>query len=301
MAKRKRRWDGLVRRIILFALRIDALLPFRLCHALGQVMGNILYLLPNDARRVARINLALCFPELSAAAQRRLERRCLVQLMCGAFELGALWLWPGERFLRLVREVDGLEALDAAIAEGHGAIMLTPHLGAFEVTGLYCAHYYPGTSLYRPSRIGLDEEMCRWRSRLGHRLVPTNRQGVLAVRRALERGEVVGMLPDQDPPRGGGVFVPFFGVNCYTITLASRLAISTGAAVLVVVAERLPAGRGYRVICRRATDVIRQEPLEASVAAMNQEIEAAIRALPEQYLWSYKRFKTKAPGGRRYY
>ena len=289
------------RALALIALKISAALPFRLGYAIGYALGNLLFVVPNDLRRITRINLRICFPELSNVERRGLERRSLIQLMCGALEMGAIWLWPGERLLRLVREVDGLDALRDALDEGHGAIMLTPHLGAVEVTGLYCALYFPGTSLYRPSRIGLDEEMSRWRGRLGHRLVPTDRQGVLAVRRALERGEVVGILPDQDPPRDGGVFAPFFGIESYTITLASRLAISTGAAVLIVVAERLPQGRGFRLTCRRASDAIRREPVGASVATMNREIETAIRRLPEQYLWSYKRFKTRPPGAKRRY
>jgi len=291
----------MVRRIALIGLRLSAVLPFRLCHAIGFCLGNLLYLIPNDSRRITRINVRRCFPELSAAARRRLERRSLAQLMRGLLELGAVWLWPGERLLGLIREVHGLDTVAEALAEGNGAIMLSPHLGAFEVAGLICAHYFPGTSLYRPTRIGLDAEMCRWRSRLGQRLVPTNREGVVAVRRALKRGEVVGILPDQDPPRGGGVFVPFFGLETYTITLASRLAMSTGAPVLVVVAERLPLGRGFRVTCRRATEAIGSGPVDVSVAAMNREIESAIRQLPEQYLWSYKRFKTRPPGASKRY
>lgn len=286
----------MVRRAALIGLRIIAVLPFRVCHGIGYCFGNLLYWLPNDARRITRINLRLCFPDRSDAERARLERRSLIQLMRGAFELGALWRWPGDRLLPLVREVEGLDQLREALEEGRGVIMLTPHLGAFEMIGLYCGHHFQGTSLYRPTRIGLDEDLRRMRSRLGHRLVPTNRTGVIALRRALERGEGVGILPDQDPPRDGGLYAPFFGIETYTITLPSRLAISTGAAVLVIVAERLPLGRGFRIRCRRATDVIRNEPVEASVAAINREIEAMVREIPEQYVWSYKRFKTRPPG-----
>jgi KDO2-lipid IV(A) lauroyltransferase len=293
--------NRVLRRAVVIGLTVIAALPFRLCHGIGYCLGNLLYWLPNDARRITRINLRLCFPDLDTAARARLARRSLIQLAQGVFELGALWLWPGDRLLSLVREVEGLEQLREALTEGRGVIMLTPHLGAFELTGLYCGHYFKGTSLYRPTRIGLDAELCRWRGRLGHRLVPTDRRGVSALRRALERGEGVGILPDQDPPRGGGVYAPFFDIETYTISLPSRLAIRTGAVVMVIVAERLPLGRGFRLRCRRAADTIREEPLEASVAAMNHEIETLIRELPEQYVWSYKRFKTRPPGVARRY
>lgn len=286
----------MVRSVALIGLKVVAALPFRLCHAIGYCLGNLLYWIPNDARRITRINLRLSFPDLSAADRARLERRSLIQLMRGVFELGALWLWSGDRLLSLVRDVEGLEQLRDALGEGRGVIMLTPHLGAFEMIGLYCGYHFGGTSLYRPIRIGLGEDICRWRSRLGNRLVPTNRRGVIALRRALERGEGVGILPDQDPPRDGGLYAPFFGIETYTITLPSRLAISTGAVVMVIVAERLPWGGGFRISCRRATNAIRNEPVEASVAAMNREIEAMIREIPAQYVWSYKRFKTRPPG-----
>ncbi len=286
----------MLRSIVLTALRITAAVPFRINHAIGYGLGVLLAWIPNGARRVTRRNLAYCFPELDPTERRRLERASLAHLARGILELGAVWLWPAHRTLELVREIDGLESLKSALDEGRGAIMLTPHLGAFEITGLFCTHYGPATALFRPSRIGLDQELCRWRGRLGNRLVPTDRKGVLAVRRALERGEVAGILPDQNPPSGGGIFAPFFGIQAYTMTLVSRLAIATGAPVLLIVAERLPHGRGFRVICRRMSDEICRKPVEQSVCAMNREIEAAIRRAPEQYLWSYKRFKKRPDG-----
>jgi KDO2-lipid IV(A) lauroyltransferase len=218
-------------------------------------------------------------------------------------EAGALWLWHGARVLSLVKEAQGFDALKAVLAQGRGAILASPHLGAWEVIGLYCSSLgVPITSLYRPPRIAeLGPIMRRGREALGARLVPADQSGVRALMGALRAGQLVGVLPDQDPGRDHGIFAPFFGIEANTMTLLSRLAQKTGAPVFLVYAERLAGGTGYRVVCRRCSSAINTGTLEESSAALNAAVETAIRAVPAQYLWSYKRFKTRPARNERFY
>ncbi len=282
-------------------LRGLARLPLPAAHALGAVLGRLLALIPNPVRRIAARNLERCFPDLPAVERGVLARANLAEMAKGMVELGALWLWPGERMLATVVEARGEDAFRAVVAAGRGVLVVSPHLGAWEVVGLYVSAHYPITSLYRPSRLGIDAIVRAGRERLGARLVPTDQRGVRALFAALKRGELAGLLPDQDPGREGGAFAPFFGIPACTMTLLSRLAIKSGAPAFLVWAERLPRGHGFRLHFEAMNPALNREPLEASVAALNADLEAAVRWRPAQYLWGYKRFKTRPEGEAGFY
>jgi KDO2-lipid IV(A) lauroyltransferase len=283
-------------------LRLTALLPLPLTHAIGALLGWLLWRIPSAPRRIAARNLALCFPELTPTERDRLLRRNLMETGRGLLELGPLWLWPGQRVLALVRgSVAGEEALAATVRQQRGAILLTPHLGAWEMAGLYYSSRHPLTILYRPSRLGLDELSVRGRGRVGGKVVATDARGVRALFTSLRNGEILGILPDQDPGEESGVFAPFFGIAANTMTLVSRLALKTGVPVFLTWAERLPRGRGYALHLRVLPEVTAAASLEVSAAALNQGVEAAVRSLPAQYLWVYKRFKTRPPGEAKLY
>ena len=278
-------------------LRLTSLLPLPLTHAIGVWVGGLLWWIPNDLRRIASRNLVLTFPEMPVADRERLLRRNLWETGKLLLELGPLWLWRGERVLALVRgAVAGEEALIDTVRRRRGAILLTPHLGAWEMAGLYYSSRHPLTILYRPSRLGLDELSVRGRGRLGGKVVATDARGVRSLLTALRDGEILGILPDQDPGDEGGVFAPFFGISASTMTLVSRLTRNTGAPVFLTWAERLPRGRGFALHLRALPEVTAAGSLEESAAALNRGVEAAIRSLPAQYLWAYKRFKTRPPG-----
>jgi Kdo2-lipid IVA lauroyltransferase/acyltransferase len=284
-------------------LRLIAALPLSVAHALGACLGWLLWRIPSGSRRIAERNLALCFPEMPAAERDKLLRRNLMETGKGMLELGSLWLWRGERVLGLVQgPVAGEEALAGAVRQKRGAILLTPHLGAWEMAGLYYSNCYPLTILYRPSRVGLDALSRQGRGRLGGRVVATDASGIRALLKALRRGEVLGILPDQDigsdddSDAEGRAFAPFFGIAASTMTLVSRLALKTGVPVLLTWAERLPRGRGYVLHLRTLPEVTAAASLAESVAALNQGVEAAVRTLPVQYLWAYRRFRTRPPG-----
>jgi len=177
-------------------------------------------------------------------------------------------------------------------AEGRGIVFLTPHLGCFEVTARsYAARFGPVTVLYRPARKPwLRELIATSRSRENMTAVPTTLAGVRQMLRALKAGEAVGLLPDQVPPEGMGVWAPFFGRDAYTMTLPARLVHQTGAVLLLVWGERLPRGRGYQVHVHRFEGELARDPV-AAATQINQEMERMVRAGPTQYMWGYARYK----------
>ncbi len=276
--------------------RLLARLPLPLLHRLGAGIGWLFSVIPNRHLAVTRRNIALCFPELNAAEQQSLVRRSLMETGKTVLEMPLLWCGDGERVLGLVRETVGVEHVDAALAAGRGAIPVSPHLGAWELVGLYLGHRHPLTALYRPPRqADFDRFIHRSRERLGARLVPTDGAGVRALYRALGQGELAGILPDQEP-REGGVFASFFGIPAYTITLVSRLAGRGGAPVILSFAERLPRGAGYRLHFIPIPPAVADPDPETAATALNGAITEAVRDLPAQYQWSYKRFSTRPPG-----
>jgi len=289
-------------RLTILFLRLCALLPLPALHALGAGAGWLLSLFPNEARRITRVNIARCLPELGAADQRRLVRRSLVETGKTAAETGPLWLWSRDRILHLVQGVSGEDLLEEALAAGRGVILAAPHLGAWELMGLYSSLRHPITSLYRPPRMGgLDALMKGARERLGATLVPADAAGVRALLKALRRGELLGILPDQEPRYGNGVFSPFFGLPAYTMTLLARLAQQSGAPIFIAYAERLAAGHGYRLHFQPLAPMATEATVEEITAAVNAGVEACVRRLPQQYQWSYKRFKTRPVGEARFY
>lgn len=270
-----------------FLLRLFARLPLELLHALGWAAGWAVYGLSPRYRARMRENLAasgLNGPGVLAQAVAEAGKSVL--------ELPAIWFRPQEKTLRLLRECDGCEHIEAAQKAGKGIIFLTPHLGCFEITSLYYAATDPITILYRPPKLKWLQPLLAHGRVQGHAaLAPTDLSGVKALLKALKRGEAIGILPDQVPGQGEGIWALFFGRSAYTMTLVGRLASSSGATVLMAFGERLPFGRGYKLWIRPFAGDWSSEPA-AAAASLNREIEALVRQKPEQYLWSYNRYKS---------
>jgi len=283
--------------LIKTVLYLCAYLPLPLIHALGICIGYGLILVPNRSRHATAINIALCLPELSAAEQRRLARSSLIETGKAIIETSALWLRSGKHTLRLIRAVEGEELVTGALAGGKGVILATPHLGAWECAGLYCASRFDITCLYRPLKMPeLETLVQNARSRMGGHYVPANARGIRILYRTLEQGHPVAMLPDQEPQAGTGIFAPFFGVPAYSMVFLARLSAKSGAPIVFVWCERLSRGRGYRLHFRAAPEATRSGNLEEAVAATNLAVENCVRECPAQYQWSYRRFRTR-PGG----
>jgi len=274
-----------------------ALLPLPVAHFIGAMAGHLLYLIPNRHRHISAININLCLPQLTATQRKQLLHQSLVELGKTIFETGALWRWQRNKALRLVKKVSGEALLEQALASGKGAILAAPHLGAWEIVGIYNSTRYPMTSLYRPPKLqALDHLVRNARERMGATLVPTDASGVRALFRAVQHNELIAILPDQDPGDAGSVFAPFFGQPARSMTLVARLAQKTGASVIFCYAERLAAGQGFHIHYLPAPASIADADSQKAVNALNQGVEECVRRCPTQYQWSYKRFKARPQG-----
>jgi KDO2-lipid IV(A) lauroyltransferase len=283
-------------RLVLLVIRLVGLLPLSLNHLLGGSVGFLLSLIPSKSRRDARVNLKLCFPQLSQKQCRRLLRKTLIETGKTATEAAYFWTRRPERLERLIVEVRGLNAVQEHLESGRGLIVAVPHLGAWELMGLYWARRIRLHSMYRPPRQREFEALLTWvRERSGAELVPATPAGIRRLYRALGEGEVAAILPDQEPP-SSGVFAPFFGRPAKTMTLLAKLAQRSGAPVVFAFAERLPWARGYRVHLLRAPDAIADPDPERAAAALNAMVEACVRIAPTQYQWTYRRFRRQPDG-----
>jgi KDO2-lipid IV(A) lauroyltransferase len=266
------------------------------------VFGQLFSLFPNRHRRISLRNLELCFPEMGEHQRARLLVQSLQETGKTFMETALMWCGSRQRILGLVREVTGEEQLQAALEQGRGVILAAPHLGSWELIGHYIAATVPITCLYKPPESpAVEQAMREGRTHLGVKLAATDTGGVKSLLSILRAGEVAGILPDQDPTDGSGIFAPFFGIEANTMTLLPRLAARSGATVLVSYAERLSWGRGYRLhFIPCDTAVNEREPLLAATA-LNAAVEQAVRQCPAQYQWSYKRFRTRPEGERKLY
>ena len=284
---------------------LAGVLPLSVAHALGALIGWVAAFIPNRMRQVTRRNLELCFPHMSQHERRRLERQSLMETGKTLCEAPIFWRKPRQAVLDMVRETPGIEAVHQAHAEGRGIILLTPHFGAWELGGLYCSSLWPMTILYKPPKqAALDAPIREGRARFGAAVVPTDASGVRALLRSLKNLEAVGILPDQEPTEGEGVFAPFLGHPALTMTLPMRLLARTRgeheARVFLTITERLPHGRGFRQHFMPAEPGMYSEDMTLAAAALNRGVEACLRIAPAQYQWSYKRFRQHPQGGDRY-
>ena len=272
---------------MIFWFRFLSHWPLWALHAMGHAVGWLAWLLSPTYRRRFLANTqtaGLSFWQVKGA---------IGQAGCMSTELPRLWLGKTPT---VVWSEGSAARLDKAYSKGQGVLLLTPHLGCFEITAQKIAdefshQYGPLTVLFRPSRkAALDEVMQSSRARPGLETAPTTMPGVRQMIKALRAGRSVGMLPDQVPPEGMGQWAPFFGKPAYTMTLAARLALQTGAQLVLVWGERLPWGQGYKVHTAVLDEGL-AEDLDGVVVQINQAMERLILTRPEQYLWGYARYK----------
>lgn len=267
-------------------------LPLRLGRMAGLGVGGLLWLLPNPVKRTTKENLARCFPDLPAAERRRLARASLMHL--GQTLTDSAWVWtrPPAVLTEAVRETHSMDLIDEARDRRDGIIFVSPHIGCWELVCTYLAEHVPLTALYRPPRMAaLEALMTEGRERSGATLVPTDGRGIRALHKALKRGETIGILPDQAPRAGHGVIAPFFGNPARTMTLLSRMARAPGVTVIFCVMERLPRGAGFRLHLFEASRDVGDADDVVAATAVNREVERCIALCPEQYMWSYRRFR----------
>jgi KDO2-lipid IV(A) lauroyltransferase len=283
-------------------LRLFALLPWGAVQATGSAIGWLMWKLPNGSCEVVRINLAKCFPELSAAERERLVGQTLRDIGKTLTESACAWIWPVERTLGLVREVEGLEVLQAALASGKGVVGVASHLGNWEVLNHYFCSQCKPVIFYRPPKLqALDELLQKQRAQLGNRVAPSTKEGILSVIKEVRRGGVVGIPADPEPSRSSGVFVPFCGIQALTSKFVPGMLAGGKAVGLFLNAVRLPDNSGFKVIFEAVPEDMYSEDPQVSAAAMSRTLERYVRAYPSQYLWSMKRFKKRPDGEKKWY
>lgn len=281
---------------LLYALAVVVgRLPLAVLHVLGDATAWLARVLDVREARVARRNVELAYPGLDTQEREALLRRILRGTFRGAFETLRFWTRPERDNLGLVAQVHGQELFDAALAAGKGLIVAAPHHGNWELLNQWLASRTPITVLYRPPEHPSGEAFLRRvRGRANVRQVPAEGAAMRQLFKTLAGGGVVGILPDQQPKAGDGLWAPFFGIPALSMTLLPRLAERTGAAVLFAIAERRDDSR-FDVHVLSAPPALHGADLPAAVAAMNAAVEAIARRDPAQYQWTYKRFSKRPP------
>jgi Kdo2-lipid IVA lauroyltransferase/acyltransferase len=258
-------------------------------HGLGSALGWLLFYCMSSAKKRVIENITQSQLAKTPEQVQKITRQSFIELGKAIFETPAIWQKKEAELLPMVRQVYGWDMCEAALNRGKGIIFLTPHLGCFEITSICYGTRYPVTVLYRPPKINaLEQLMLKGRARTGVSLAEANAGGVRKLMQALKRGEAIGILPDQIPAAGEGEWADFFGKPAYTMTLASKLAEKTGAAVIIAFGERLANGAGYDVYFTATQDGAINTP-----ALLNKAIEQQIAHKPSQYLWSYNRYKVR--------
>ena len=279
-------------------LRMLAPLPLPLLHALGGCLGRVMGLLPIRQVHVARTNIALCFPELSATERKQLLKQHFVNIGITMFETALAW-WASDARIQRMTDVEGLEHITAAQAHGKGVILLSAHFTTLELGARTIAARMPTNIMYRPtSNPVMERFLSRNRAMRTRRAI--RRDDVRTLVTALKANEPVWYAPDQSYRNKGAQMVPFFGIPCATNTATSRLAKMTGAVVLPYFPERLPNGR-YRMVILPPLKDFPSDDAQADALRFHQLIEAHVRKVPAQYLWIHRRFKGLSAGYPNYY
>lgn len=286
--------------LIHLMMTVTRRLPLSWARALGRAVGFSLFHFNPRMRRVAIRNLELAFPAWTPAQRRLIAKQSVQSTAELMAEMGRLWINPWEKIEPLV-EVEGLDCITEPLASDQGVIVLGPHLGNWELLGMHVATLGNLIALYEPLALKkLDRLVHRGRQCTGGTLVPTTPRGLAELVRAVRKGGLTGILPDQ-VPRGaqGGLNAPFFGVECYTATLAYNLIKRSGAVAVMGTVLRTPDG--FRAVYREAEQGVYSDDPQEALAAINRGIEGLVIGNERQYQWQYKRFRVQPPGQVDYY
>jgi Kdo2-lipid IVA lauroyltransferase/acyltransferase len=269
--------------MLVYLFRLLARLPLPLLHAIGALLGRLVYLASPTYRNRLKDNIGRAgYAQYLSSAIRETGKNVL--------ELPFVWFAAQERIQKATHAANW-DLVQAAAAEGRGLIFLTPHLGCFEISAQFAATKMPLTVLYRPPRKDILKPLIEGARERHHlRLAPANLSGVRTLLKTLKHGGAIGLLPDQVPQHGEGVWANFFGKPAYTMTLPAKLQQMTGAPIILAFAERQLGSGGYTLHLARLDAQLDGTP-EQQARAINQAMEQLIARCPAQYFWSYNRYK----------
>ena len=289
----------MIARAGVFLLWLLHFLPFRVQAGLGNLLGLLLHALARRRRRIATINLRLCFPQMSEAERTRLVRRTFQSFGRAFIERGILW-WSSAAYISSLIRVEGEEHFNAI--RGQPAIFLTPHFVGMDVGGSWIAQRMDVVCVYsRQKSRYLSDLMLRGRTRFGKQRLYSRQQGLRPVLKGMREGMPFIYPTDQDQTVKDGAFIPFFGVPAATMTTVPRIAKMTGARVLPCITRVLPGGEGYRLTFYPPWENYPSGDDIADTRRVNEFIEQRVLEMPEQYFWLHKRFKTRPAGEKSFY
>lgn len=274
-------------------------LPYLTQLKLGSLLGDLMYRSSSKIKAITETNIRLCFPDLSPVEQEKLIRKNFENLGIGLLETAMAW-WLPDKKLKPLLHIKGIEHAEQALAKGKGLILLSPHFTCLEMIGRLIAMHYAFTALYRPHKkkfINFLLEKFRGKQQVTY----ISRHRVHLLTTALQKNEPVWYAYDIDGGKKRSVFAPFFGIQCSSLTAISRLVKLTGAAVVPIRFCRRDDGSGYEIVLSPELGNFPTVNLVADATQLNQCLEKAIRQKPEQYIWQYKRFKTRPEGEKRFY
>ncbi len=272
-----------------FILWLFSIMPLKLNHFIGMLIGQYLYLTKSNSRVTVSKNIKLCFPKLSPEAQQILIKKSLIELGKGLSESGFIWFKDFDDNAKYVTKTIGIQHLknDKAV------ILLVPHFGCWELVGRIVSLSEPVVFMYKMLK---EKQQNTWLLSKRHQgdllMVPANKKGVIKLQRAINNKQLIAILPDQDPREAGSILAPFFSQNTRTMTLLVRLARKNNAQVVMAWAKRLPNAKGYELHLKPIKILSDTNTLKDDVSLMNKAIEDLVTTQPEQYLWHYKRFKS---------
>lgn len=272
-------------------------LPYRWQLALGRGLGWIMRQLAKYRGRgdTARVNIDLCFPELSEREREELVKRHYESLGIGLLEVAMSWWAPNERLAPLVAEIEGMEHLQEALKQGKGAILMGAHFTTLEIGARLLNMYVPFHVVYKHFKNPLFDAIMR-RERERHVKKAIHRNDIRSMLKSLKQNMPVWYAADMNYRGKHAVFVPFFGIMASTNPATSRLARSSGAPVVPFFQERLPDAKGYRLVIKPPVENFPSDSIEQDTQRLNAIIEEQVRRVPEQYFWVHRRFKTRPPG-----
>jgi Kdo2-lipid IVA lauroyltransferase/acyltransferase len=286
-------------RLGVFILWLLHFLPLRVLVWIGNALGLLLYALAKERRRVADINLRLCFPDMSDAQRVRLVGDHFKMFARSLIERSILWWSSGARISSLIR-VEGMEHFEAI--KGLPAILLTPHFVGMDVGGQWIAQHTDTVCMYANQKnLYLTELLLKKRARFRNQHLYSRQQGLRPILKGMRAGMPFIYPPDQDQGIKDGAFIPFFGVPAATMTSVPRIAQMTGAKVLPSITRLLPGTAGYVLTFYPAWENYPTGDDIADTRRMNEFIEQRVREMPEQYFWLHKRFKTRPKGEKKFY
>ena len=264
-------------------------LPLKINHLAGGFVGLLIYTINSKSKKVAINNIDICFPEMSKVEKRILVKKSLIETGKNLTESALIWNQSFDENEKYIRNIYGQQYME----QNNKTILLVPHIGCWEITGRVIALKRPVTFLYKPLKKDEQNQYLFERRNQGNLIMASaDKSGVFKLQRALKEGQLIGILPDQDPGEEGTVMAPFFNQQVSTMTLLVRLAKKHQAKVVMLWANRLEKGRGFDLNFEPIELNLDSDDLLEQVTLMNKSIECLIERFPEQYMWTYKRFKS---------